>query len=149
MNCPRSFALAVVLSCGWLSTASARGSECVASAPVDAGALLQASALVFAGTLVEGDQYTLIFAPARIWKGDASGRATVYIVGRPFVGAYAFQPGKRYLVAARVLEKEERWALLIGDQSPTAFGFQRPCGSPLPLSLVPALDTLARPRTPR
>ena len=121
----------------------------MAPAPVDASAVLQESALVFAGTLVEGDQYTLIFAPDRIWKGDASDRTTVYVVGRPFVGAYAFQPGKRYLVAARVLQKEERWALLISDQSPTAFGFQRPCGAPLPLSLVSTLDKLARPRTPR
>lgn len=83
------------------------------------------------------------------WKGELSSRATVYVVGHPFVGAYTFRAGKRYLVAARVLQREERWSINIDDRAPIVFGFDRPCGSPLPLSLAPALDQLAHPHKPR
>lgn len=132
-----------------LSMAPAARSECMASRTFDATQLLQDSALVFAGTLVEGDNHTLVFKPDRVWKGEPSKRATVYVVGSPFIGSYRFQPGQRYLVAAHVLQKEERWSINLSDQAPTAFGINRPCGSPMPLSLVPALDKLARPRKPR
>jgi hypothetical protein len=135
----------VVMAFASLFPAPATASECV-SVHIDASQLLHDSALVFAGTLVEGDQYTLTFKPDRVWKGQPSERATVYVVGYPFVGAFSFQPGRRYLIAARVLQQEERQSINIDDRAPVAFGFQRPCGSPLPLSLLPELDRLARRR---
>ena len=131
-------ALGVVMASAPLSTTAARA-ECL-SAAFDASQLLRDSALLFAGTLVDGDDYTLTFIPDRVWKGTPSARATVYLIGHPFVDSYRFRPGQRYLVSARVLQKEERWAINIDDGAPTAFGIERPCGAPLPLSLVPALD---------
>src|SRR5690349_11111434 len=107
MNWKRSCACAcVVLAFASLSTASATGPECVAATP-DASQLLRDSALVFAGTLVEGDDYTLIFKPDRVWKGEPSNRATVYVVGLLTLDSYRFRPGQRYLVAAHALQKEE------------------------------------------
>ena len=149
MNWKRSCTCSVVMAFALLSTASPASPECM-QATFDASQLLQDSALVFAGTLVEGDHYTLIFKPDRVWKGKPSDRATVYLVGHPSIDiSYRFQPGQRYLVAARVLLKEERWDINIDDRAPTAFGIARPCGSPMPLSLVPELDKLARPLKPR
>jgi hypothetical protein len=148
MNWKRSCACSVVMAFAFLFPASATGTECM-SVRADASQLLHDSALVFAGRLVEGDQYTLTFKPDRIWKGTPSERATVYVVGYPSIGSFSFQPGKRYLIAARVLQQEERWSINIDDRAPVAFGFQRPCASPLPLSLVADLDKLARPRKPR
>lgn len=138
----------VVMAFASLSTASAASPECVV-ATFDASQLLQDSALVFAGTLVEGDQYTLTFTPDRVWKGEPSRRTTLYVFGHPFVGSHSFRLGERYLVAARVMQGDERRFINIDDRAPTAFAIERPCGSPMPLSLVPALDKLARPRRPR
>jgi hypothetical protein len=154
MHWKRSCACGVVMAFASLSTASATVSECI-SLPVDARKLLHHSALVFAGTLVEGGaavergQYELTFQPDRVWKGNPSNRATVYVLGTPFVGSYVFRPGQRYLVAARLLQEDERTLNGIFDPAATVFGIDRPCGSPLPLSLLPELDKVARPRTPR
>ena len=149
MNWKRSCACGVVMAFASLFMAPAASPECLASGTFDATQLLQDSALVFAGTLLEGDDYTLIFKPDRVWKGTPSNRATVYVVGLKTLDSYRFQPGQRYLVAAHVLQKEERWSINLDDRIPTVFGVERPCGSPLPLSLVPTLDKLARPRKPR
>lgn len=147
MNWTLSCACSVLMAVASLSTASAANAECLAPS-FDASQLLRDSALLFAGTLIEGDDYTLIFKPDRIWKGQPSRRATVYVVGLKSLDSIHFRPGERYLIAAHVLQKEERWSINIDDRAPTVFGIEGQC-SPIPLSLAPALDKLARPRKPR
>ena len=89
MDWKRSCASGVVMAFVFLFPAPATASECV-SVHVDASQLLHDSAPVFAGTLVEGDQYTLSFKPDRVWKGQPSERTTVYVVGYPFVAPSLF-----------------------------------------------------------
>jgi hypothetical protein len=148
MRWTRSCACGVVMAFASLSTASATGSECF-SMPGDARKLLHHSAVVFAGTLVETDHYRLTFQADRVWKEKPSNPVTVYVLGHPYVGAYTFRPGKRYLVAARILQEDEQTSNGIDDPAAKVFGFDRPCGSPLPLSMLPELDKVTRPRTPR
>ena len=131
-----------------LSRASATVSECM-SVPVDVRKLLHDSTLVFAGTLVEGTRYRLTFEPDRVWKGKPSSRSTVYVLEGLGIDSHLFRPGERYLVAARTLQDDERRSNGIDDPADKVFGIDPPCGSALPLTLLPELDKLARPRTPR
>ena len=153
MDWTRAFICGAVIAVASPSMAWAAFSDCV-SAAVDARTLLDRSALVFAGTLVDGGaatesgQYVLTFQVDRVWKGSTSSRATVYVLGAPFIGSYVFRPGERYLVAARVLQRDERTSNSIYDPAAKVFGIDRPCGAPLPLSLQADLDTITRPRTP-
>jgi hypothetical protein len=143
-----SCACAVVIAFTSMATPSATASsDCVSIGSYDARKLLRESALVFAGALVEADPYILTFQPDRVWKGRPTRRVTVYVLGPPFIGSYAFRPRERYLVAARELNKEERTLNGIYDPAAKVFGFERPCGSTWPLSLAAELDTITRPRT--
>lgn len=143
--CP--YACGVVIAFASLSMAAPR-SECI-SIPIDVGKLLQEPALVFAGTVIEADAYRLTFRPDRVWKGKPSDRASVYLLGHPYIGAFVYRPGQRYVVAARILGKDERTSNGIEDPADKVFGFERPCGVSLPLSLVAELDKRTRPRAPR
>jgi len=144
----RSCACGVVMAFATLSSASAAMSECI-SVAVDARTLLHDSALVFAGTLIEGNRYSLTFQPDRIWKGELSNRSTVYVLEGLGIDSPIFRPGERYLVAARTPDEDERRSNSIDDPADEVFVIDRPCGSTLPLTLLPELDKLARPRTPR
>jgi hypothetical protein len=131
-----------------LSRASATVSECIA-VPVDARTLLHDSALVFAGALVVGSRYRLTFQPDRVWKGTPSNRATVYVLEGLGIDSPLFRPGERHLVAARTPDEDERRSNSIDGPADEVFVIDRPCGSTLPLTLLPELDNLTRPRTPR
>jgi hypothetical protein len=143
----RSCACGVVMALATLSSAPATMTECI-SVPVDARTLLHDSALVFAGTLVEGSRYRLTFQPDRVWKGKPSNRATVYVLEGLGIDSPLFRSGERYLVAARTPDEDERRSNMIDDPADEVFVIE-PCGSALPLTLLPELDKLARPRTPR
>ena len=144
----RACACGVVMAFATLSRASATVSECM-SVPVDVRKLLHDSTLVFAGTLVEGSRYRLTFQPDRVWKGKPSNRATVYVLEGLGIDSPLFRVGERYLVAARAPDEDERRSNSIDDPADEVFVIDRPCGSALPLTLLPELDKLARPRTPR
>jgi hypothetical protein len=148
MNWTRDCVCGVVMALVSLSSVPSTGAEC-GVVPDDAPTLFRNSALVFTGTLVEGDQYTLTFQPDRVWKGKPAAPATVYLLENATLDSYAFRVGERYLVAARVLRADERTSNSIYDPTPEVFGMDRRCGSPLPMTLLPQLDKLARPRSMR
>ena len=149
MHWKRSCAFVVLIAVASVATPSAAASsDCVSLPSYDARQLLRESALVFAGTLIEADQYILTFQVDRVWKGRATRRVTVYVLGPPFIGSYAFRPRARYLVLARELNQEDRMLNGIYDPAAKVFGFDRPCGATWPLSLQAEFDKIARPRTP-
>jgi hypothetical protein len=148
MNWTRFGVCGVVMGFASLSTATATMSECI-SVQVDARTLLHDSALVFTATLLEGTRYRLTFQPDRVWKGKPSNRATIYVLEGLGIDSPVFRPGEPYLIAARRPDEDERRSNMIDDPADEVFVIDRPCGSTLPLTLVPELDKLARPRTPR
>ena len=141
--------VAVIVAFASLTMASVASAECIV-ASVNVAEAFRDSTLVFAGTVVRGNEDTLTFEPDRIWKGRPSKRATVWLLGRPHVDSYVFRIGERYLVFAHVVTADERTSNGIDDPAAEVFGIYRPCGSPIfPLTLLPELNKIARSHKPR
>ena len=128
-----------------LASAPWAGADCV-SLPIDVPRSFREAAMVFAGTIVDGNAERLTFRPDRVWKGRPSGQVTVYLRGRPNLDGYRFSTGERLLVFARIVSPDDD----PDDLPEGAIAMPRGCASPpWPLTLSSQLDEIARPRTVR
>jgi hypothetical protein len=107
-----------------LAAAPSANAECVI-VKVDVPTAFRVSDLVFTGMLVKVD--------------DDQQRLTL----RP-------EPGKTYLVLARIWSTEKRKAQDVNPDEPIVYGMSRGCGAPpWPLALTADLDKIAKSRRAR
>jgi hypothetical protein len=128
-----------------LASAPPVGADCL-SMPIDVPRSFREAAVVFAGTVVDGNADRLTLRPDRVWKGPSSGQVTIHLRGRPGSESYRFRTGERLLVFARIVGPDDD----PDDLPEGALAMPRGCASPpWPLTLSSQLDEIAPPRVVR
>jgi hypothetical protein len=128
-----------------LAAASRAGADCVV-VTTDVPQAFREAALVFAGTVVDGNADRVTIRPDRVWKGRPSVPVSVHLRGRPGSESYALKTGERLLVFAQIVGPGED----PDDLPEGVLAMPRGCASPpWPLTLSSQLDSIARPRIVR
>jgi hypothetical protein len=140
----------VVLIVLFSTALSLANSECIVVTDWDAAKALRDSDLVFSGELLKNErQDRLTFRAERIWKGPTNAAIVIYVIERPYIGAYTFRRGETYLIFATVLSAWDRTGLAAPREEERAFGIHRACGSaPWSLQRTADLDKITRARKP-
>jgi hypothetical protein len=128
-----------------LAAASPAGADCVV-VTTDVPRAFREAALVFAGTVVDGNADRVTIRPDRVWKGRPSVPVSVHLRGRPGSESYALKTGERLLVFAQIVGPGDD----PDDLPEGVLAMPRGCASPpWPLTLSSQLDSIARPRIVR
>jgi len=121
------------------------GADCVV-VTTDVPRAFREAALVFAGTVVDGNADRVTIRPDRVWKGRPSVPVSVHLRGRPGSESYALKTGERLLVFAQIVGPGDD----PDDLPEGVLAMPRGCASPpWPLTLSSQLDEIARPRVIR